>query len=98
MNRTEYLLWLLAEECAEVSQRASKAARFGLGEIQTDQPLTNAERIVLEINDLYAVIELLVDSELIPLPGETAALDAKKAKIQKFLLYSEQLGTLIKNV
>jgi hypothetical protein len=34
MNPTEHLLSCLAEECAEVAQRASKSLRFGLSEVQ----------------------------------------------------------------
>jgi len=38
----------LAEECAEVSQRATKALRFGLTDpkgSEPDQPYTNQERL-----------------------------------------------------
>jgi len=42
LNRAEYLLSVLAEECCEVAQRATKAQRFGLREIQPDQPFNNA--------------------------------------------------------
>lgn len=55
MNRTEYLLCCLAEECTEVGQRVSKALRFGLREVQPMQPLNNAERIREEMRDLLAV-------------------------------------------
>lgn len=34
IDRPTMLLVLLAEECVEVAQRATKAIRFGLGEIQ----------------------------------------------------------------
>lgn len=60
MNRTEHLLWVLAEECAEVAQRASKAARFGLDEVQPGQALTNEERLWQEMCDLCAVGEMLI--------------------------------------
>lgn len=96
MNRREHLLTILAEECAEVAQRASKALRFGLGEVQPGQSLTNAERIVGELTDLFSVVSMLVDEEHINLCGNVAVERAKRAKVEKFLQLSEQLGTLTK--
>jgi NTP pyrophosphatase (non-canonical NTP hydrolase) len=58
MTRTEHLLSITAEECAEVAQRVTKAMRFGLTEIQPGQPFTNADRIMAEFNDLQAMIEM----------------------------------------
>lgn len=94
MNRTEHLLWVLAEECAEVAQRASKAARFGLNEVQPGQPHTNAERIVYEYADLVATMELLGDAAGLTVDDLEALKSAKKAKIEKYLVYSRQCGTL----
>lgn len=92
MNRLEHLLWVLAEECAEVAQRASKAARFGMDEVQPGQELTNEERLWQEMNDLCATGEMLIT-----LRGQgglnRSAVDAKKAKVEKFLLYSAECGT-----
>lgn len=64
MNETEYLLTVVAEECAEIAQRAAKAARFGLEQIQdspTENPdgLTNRVRIVAEYNDLIGTLQML---------------------------------------
>lgn len=89
MNRTEHLLTILAEECAEVAKETSKAIRFGLGEMMPGQSLTNRERILKELQDLWAAVEMLdlqhVDRE---------AIDRKKAKVEAFLKYSEECGTL----
>lgn len=84
------------EECDKTSQRASKALRFGLDEIQPGQELTNADRIVYEYNDLIAIVEMLCESEAINRyrVGDREAIDAKKAKINKYLLYSASLGIL----
>ena len=92
MNRTEHLLVKLAEECAEVAQRATKALRFGLLEVQPGQPLNNAERLVGELTDLYAVIDLLAKEGAIS--AETLDLEPKRARIEKYLAYSASLGTL----
>lgn len=61
MKRIEHLLFIIAEECAEVAQRASKAARFGLDEVQPGQDHDNMLRLWLEFNDLYAAMQMLHD-------------------------------------
>jgi hypothetical protein len=53
------LCQLLSEECAEVTQRASKLSRFGHKEIQPGQPLNNFERLRREKVDLLVVFDLL---------------------------------------
>lgn len=88
MTRTDHLLTILAEECAEVAQRASKALRFGLGEIQPGQALTNLERIEEELGDLIAVARMLGLA-----PSERTLAD-KPAKVERFLDYSERCGKL----
>lgn len=52
------LLTILIEECAEVQQRATKALRFGLDEIQPGQMFTNKFRLGGEVGDLIEVIDL----------------------------------------
>lgn len=89
MTRTEHLLWILAEECAEVAQRASKVARFGLLEIQPEQDKNNLERLIYELNDLVATADMIE-----PMWMDERAIDAKKVKVEKFLRYSVECGTL----
>ncbi|MCA0003352.1 MULTISPECIES: hypothetical protein [unclassified Mesorhizobium] len=55
MNRHEHLVTILGEEGVEVSQRCSKALRFGLKEVQPGQQIDNAFRIYEEFLDLVAV-------------------------------------------
>lgn len=99
MTRTEYLLTCMAEECNEVAQRASKALRFGLHEVQPGQELTNAARIIQEWVDLVAVVEfMLADEGILNLKSFAGNFDsmilAKKEKVEKFMAYSKELGTL----
>jgi NTP pyrophosphatase (non-canonical NTP hydrolase) len=89
VNRIEHLLFTLAEECAEVAQRASKAARFGLDEVQPGQMLTNRERIVQELNDLYAMAEMLDLATV-----DRTAIATKKDKVMRFMDYAERCGSL----
>lgn len=98
MNRREHLLIIAAEECSEVAHRISKALRFGLCEIQPGQPLTNAQRILVEYQELVATIEMLSEEN----PKEFATgpwlnlptTNEKKVRIEKFLVFSAKCGTL----
>lgn len=97
MNRKEHLLTIAAEEALEVAHRISKAKRFGLAEVQPGQPLDNAQRIVDEWLDLQASMEMLMAEGLLPSPDAATSAQAKLAKcekVERFLAYSRQCGTL----
>jgi hypothetical protein len=88
VNREEeHLLTIAAEEAVEVAQRLSKALRAGGG--SAGQPLTNRERIRQEYSELAAVLEMVG----IGAPLGTA-MDAKRIKVEQFLRYSAECGTL----
>lgn len=89
MTTKEHLIAILAEEGVEVAQRATKALRFGLTEIQPGQTLNNAERITQEFADLCGIYEL----SGLPPPSRDA-IQAKKAKVLQFLGYSKECGTV----
>lgn len=96
MNRAEHLLACLAEEADEVGQRVMKALRFGLREVQADQPLTNDDRICDELRDLIAVAQILhaegVIGWFMPERGE---IDQKRRKIERFMAISREQGVLV---
>lgn len=94
MNRTEHLLACLAEECHEVGQRALKAQRFGLLEVQPEQDKTNWQRIQDELADLLAVMEMLEDCAGSMYFIPRAAVEAKKEKVEKYMAYAESQGAL----
>lgn len=94
MTREEHLLTILIEECNETAQRATKALRFGLSEIQPEQPLTNAERVVYEFNDIVATMEMLMTDKSLPYVFDHPSILVKKQKVEKYLAYSSELGTL----
>jgi len=96
MNRPEYLLECLSEECNEVGQRVSKALRFSLQEIQPGQPLNNAERIVEELRDVLAVTLILIEEGVLPNFDfvEDVGAIAKRLKIEKFMSISRETGAL----
>lgn len=88
------LLTILMEECNETAQRASKAIRFGVNEIQEGQTLTNAERISYEFNDILAVMHMLNKAGLIDKIIDPPAIVLKKVKVEKWLQYSKECGTV----
>jgi len=95
MTRCELLLTQLAEECAEVAKRCSKAVRFSLEERQFENPiekggskLNNGERISEELNDLVVVAEMLVVERFIPDYIDPAKRLIKISKVEKFMEYS----------
>lgn len=79
------ILDILIEECAEVIQRATKMKRFGVMEIQPDQPLTNAERLSQEVGDLFAILEHAAQNELLCEETLAAQVPLKMAKLEKFM-------------
>jgi NTP pyrophosphatase (non-canonical NTP hydrolase) len=98
MNRSEHLLCCLAEECNEVGQRVSKALRFGLAEVQPGQALSNADRIVEEIRDLFAVVEILDEAGVLVMRLDDEEIAAKKLKVEKFMRYAEEQGALLPGI
>jgi hypothetical protein len=91
MTREEHLLTILSEECAEVSQRACKALRFGLHETQPGQDEDNSLRLRGEIEDLLGVIRILRDEGFITEPSHDRIL-AKKPRFEKYLKHSKEMG------
>lgn len=94
-NIVEMLLVQLKEECAEVIVEVSKAERFGLDEVKSGGTLSNRERIVQKLNDLYAVVNLLVMYRVIPDywqdPGQQ---HVKMCAVEKWNEFSNTCGTL----
>ena len=98
MNRMEHLLSIVAEEAVEVAQRATKALRFGIEEVQPGQALSNLQRMRGELYDLLAAFEMVHDEAGQQFGIDLDAITAKKAKVEKFLGYSAELGTLTAGV
>jgi len=97
MERQEHLLTIIIEECDEISQRATKALRFGLTEKQKDQDFTNAQRLVYEFNDLIAVMKMMEREGLLPEIYNGSMQNLKIDKIEQYLKYSSECGTLNNN-
>ncbi len=95
MTEAEYLLIKLIEECAEVIQRATKALTFGLTEVQPGHAQDNSIRLTYEFGDLQAVWEMLNERGVVREPTINM-LALKRAKMEKYMQYSRQLGMLDK--
>lgn len=94
MQADQYHLCKIAEECAEVAQRALKAQQFGLGEVQPGQDLNNLERMVAEFHDLFTTFDnflSLVDQGLKTSPSSEIYIQRLR-KMEKFLDLSKDLG------
>ena len=76
---------LIAIHCSRVAQRASKTIRFGIQEVQSEQPLTNVNRLNTELGDLLAVVDLLVSKKILSEDVIYEAIEAKKIKLDKYL-------------
>lgn len=94
MTRREMLLLKLMEECAEVSQRASKQILYGKDEIQDGQSFTNAERTAGEIEDLFVICKMLDEENELPdsILGDLDRLETKKAKVEKWLKFALEVN------
>lgn len=99
MNRAEYLLAKLMEEAGEVTVAAGKCSVFGFDDVNVlkrDVPgyPNNAELLAQEIDDLIGVREMMRREGLIrAVSAERVA--AKIAKVEKWMEYSRERGTLI---
>jgi NTP pyrophosphatase (non-canonical NTP hydrolase) len=81
------------EECCELAQDTAKAKRFGIHE-QRDLPTSNHDRMQKEFNDVLAMIEMLNDEPGFNLIKDPELIRHKRAKVEKYLLYSQSCGTL----
>lgn len=93
MTLQEYLLVQLGEEAAEIAHACGKAARFGIYDNYKGK--TDQRRIMDELNDLFAMVELLQSHNILPLHTYDKQLVAeKKAKVEKWMQHAKGLGTL----
>jgi len=81
MDYRQELLTILMEECGEVIQAASKCIRFGCDN-------KNLKSLEKEMGDLYCMIDLLHEYDMVSL---TELDDRAKVKREKLKLYSSLL-------
>lgn len=86
--RRDQILTITQEECAEVIQVISKIFRFGLGHehISSHRGITNTQKLEEEVGDLLAMVDLLIEEQILD-PEHLSA--AKQQKIQKLKVWSD---------
>lgn len=98
ISEEKYLFTLIQEECAEISQVASKIVRFGLLETRPGGELNNLERIKEEIVDLLGVVSFIEQKLGVQLINNVPFIDDKILKkidkIKKYMEYSRNRGEL----
>ena len=76
---------ILQEECAEVTQAASKIFRFGFHTRYPDEfAASNREKFEEEIGDLLAMVDILVENCVISDNNVNLARQKKKQKLLKW--------------
>ena len=86
---TKEVMDILQEECAEVIQAVSKISRFGIDNHKPGKPKTNREHLEEELGDMLAMIDIMLEKNVISKNN----LDiAKRAKIEKLKQWSNIYG------
>lgn len=73
---------ILQEECAEVIQAVSKISRFGIDNLKPGKPKTNREHLEEELGDVLAMVDILLENNVVSQDSLNAATHAKKEKLK----------------
>lgn len=84
-NQTKEVMDILQEECAEVIQAVSKISRFGIDNFKPGKSKTNREHLEEELGDMLAMIDILLEKDIVSAHNLDAA---KSAKIEKLKTWS----------
>jgi NTP pyrophosphatase (non-canonical NTP hydrolase) len=84
-SKTKEVMDILQEECAEVIVAVSKISRFGIDNYKPGKPKTNREHLEEEIGDVLAMIDIMLEKNVISLEHLEVA---KAAKIEKLKQWS----------
>lgn len=91
MNREQYLLTCLAEECTEAAKCALKAIRFGLQPSRARpeewREFSNQKDLEIELGDILTLIEMLG-----VFPSSDRA--NKTKKVEQWMEISKRLGII----
>lgn len=97
MNKPEYLLTVLSEECAEIQHAVSKALRYGFDEHHPDRETTNEEELKTEIYHFFAMVEMLAEENVLNTFSDykrTGVIREKKDRVRQYMKLSREIGTL----
>lgn len=85
MNKQDEILNILSEECAEVIQSISKCNRFGMENLKPGYGKTNREHLEDELGDVLAMIDIMLEHDIIT--GDKLD-EAKQKKFDKLKRWS----------
>lgn len=92
-NGKDESLIILAEECAEVVQISSKIHRWGPDSNNRGRmELTNMDHLILELGDLQAMIDIVINEWGIDPSLIMVASDAKKTKLERYSSHLQGYG------
>jgi hypothetical protein len=85
-NQIEEALGILQEECAEVIVEVSKIRRFGLNtaHYKSDMQHTHRTMLEMEIGDVLAMVDILIDQGVINTDALEIAKQSKKLKLMQW--------------
>lgn len=83
-KKQKEILCITQEECAEVTQVISKVFRFGMESKHPEETLNNKERLEEEIGDLRAMIDLMIEYDIISYEKIDMARRAKYDKLKRW--------------
>jgi len=75
---------ILQEECAEVIQEVSKVRRFGLDTLHYKTGLKHSTMLEMEVGDMLALIDILVEQGILDRDGLEIATENKKEKLKQW--------------
>ena len=85
-SKTEEALGILQEECAEVIVEVSKIRRFGLdtAHFRSDMQHTHRTMLEMEIGDVLALVDILLEQDVIDQSRLDQYKQNKKDKLRKW--------------
>jgi hypothetical protein len=83
-RQTKEALGILQEECAEVIVEVSKCNRFGLESTHYKTGLKHSKMLELEVGDMLALVDILVEQGVLDLAELEIAKANKKRKLEQW--------------
>jgi NTP pyrophosphatase (non-canonical NTP hydrolase) len=84
---------ILQEECAEAVVEVSKCRRFGFDDLHYKSGVSHRTHLEMELGDVLAMIDILVEQGVVDRDGLEVAADNKKLKLQQWSnIYGKCVG------
>ena len=89
-RQVQEALDILQEECGEVIVEVSKCRRFGLDSLHYKTGIKHATMLELEVGDVLALVDILIDQGILDIATLDIAKEAKKEKLKQWSKIYEQ--------